>query len=126
MRICFIVVLLSLWTASSFAHDEAYFKVHPKELQQAFNKCHVKPTTSLNCEQLKLIAVRINALAYELRLDPQGYGQKILSLQQQIAAGESSARAHALNADVKMQLDRHKQNLNERLAVVKWLESPVS
>ena len=49
--------------------------------------------------------IQINELSYQLRSDPQGYGKKILSLQEQ------------LNVD-------NTEELKYYLAIVKWLESP--
>ena len=122
----FSLAILSLWSVASFAHDESYYSAHPKELQQAFNKCPEQQTTKLSCEQLKAIALRLNTLAYELRLDPQGYGQKILALQEEIAANELTSQHNMQANDSQSVLAKNKKQLKERLAIVKWLESPVS
>ncbi len=123
---CFSLAILSLYSAISFAHDESYYSVHPKELLQAFNKCPGHQTTTLSCEQLKPIALRLNTLAYELRFDPQGYGQKILDLQESIAAINLTSQHNTLPNESQSVLNVNTKNLNERLAIVKWLESPVS
>jgi len=52
-------------------------------------------------------------LAYQLRDDPQGYGKTILKLQETIAKQDSSPDHIKIKGD-----------LEERLAVVKWLTSP--
>ena len=91
----------------SEAHDLNFYKVHPKLLQEVIKACPAKNPPDVSCEQLKNAALRINELSYQLRSDPQGYGKKILSLQEHVN-----------------DLNDNKQELQEYLAIVKWLESP--
>jgi hypothetical protein len=121
---CSIFAMMSLWVSATLAHDVSYYKLHPKVLQQALNACP-KQTTSLDCEQLKKIASDTNILVYELRMDPQGYGQKILALQEKVAVLEAEL-TKTKSQEAQSVLKQNKQQLSERLAVVKWLESPES
>ena len=112
----FILMLLS-FAAPSLARDAQYYLSHPKSLQAVLLECPQKQPHDLSCDQLQPIAQEINGLVYELRGDPQGYGQKILALQMSLASLQTK------NTD-SSELDETRQQLLTRLAVVKWLESP--
>jgi len=109
---CFSILCLLCWMAPSVAHDETYYSLNPGVLQKTIERCPDIEPKDITCATLKKLALRVNALADELRLDPQGFGQKILVLE------ENMAKAVAL--------DTAQQELRERLAIVKWLESPES
>lgn len=102
-------------------HDARYYREHPKALQDAIAECPVKAPKLVNCEVLHQIAIQVNDYVYELRMSPQGYGRTILSLQETIAKQVSSDQANTKEA-----LEKNKQELRERLAIVNWLESPAS
>jgi hypothetical protein len=118
------LVLSSLWVAACAAHDDHYYQLHPKLLQRAIEQCSLQSAADTKCEQLKDIAVRINQSAYQLRMDPQGYGQQILSLQALISKQETSLREQPEEKLLQESLHKNKRSLQERLAIVKWLESP--
>ena len=117
-----LLMVASLWAVACSAHNEHYYRTHPKALQAAIQQCPAKSPSPLSCAQLKDIALRVNELAYQLRLDPQGYGQKILVLQEIIARQEANRE----EKEQQPSLDENKIHLQERLAIVKWLESPTS
>lgn len=119
-----IFLAISLWTAACAAHDERYYVLHPKVLQKAIALCPSKHPADISCEQLKNMASHVNELAFQLRLNPQKYGQEILSLQEAIAKQESAARQVESASDLKIAMATNKHQLEERLAIVKWLESP--
>ena len=112
--------------ATCNAHDEHYYNLHPNELQKAIVECSKNQSAQENCEQLKETASQVNKLAYQLRLDPQEFGKKILSLQEKIAKQEASLRDASHPPELESLLIKNKQHLKERLAIVKWLESPAS
>jgi len=64
-------------------------------------------------------------LAYQLQYNPQGFGHKILALQQTIATQQSELTTNN-SPELKTSLAQNKQDLAYYLAVVKWLESPES
>jgi hypothetical protein len=107
-----IGLMLSLIALISMAHTERYYNLHPDALQKAIAACPQKQPRDVSCDQLKVIALRVNKLAYQLRLNPQEYGKEILALQEAIAKQDNK------NAET------NKRDLRERLAIVKWLESP--
>jgi len=119
-----ILGVSSLWMTACSAHDEQYYRLHPKLLQQALQTCPEKQSANISCEQLKDIALRVNEFAYQLQIDPQGYGKKIILLQQIIAKQESTLKTTPNQQELQTSLNENKQDLQERLAIVKWLESP--
>ena len=119
-----IFVAASLWISTAIAQDAQYYRLHPHALQQALKACPKQSAVRVSCEQLATIASKLNASADQLRSDPQGYGKKILSLQEDIAQQESRLRTTDLTAALQSSLNENKRTLQERLAIVKWLESP--
>ena len=121
-----ILVIASLWMAAVAAHNERYYSLHPIALQKAIKQCPEKHPATVSCEELNTVALRVNQLAYQLRSDPQGYGKKILALQETIAKQEAMLKNDPNRPELRASLDEHKRDLRESLAVVKWLESPES
>jgi len=119
------VMLALFWCVIGYAHDATYYSLHPKALQKAIEHCP-STTDNVSCSQLSAIAAHINESAYELRVNPQGYGKTILSLQELIAKQESALREDATQKGLQSSLSENKQHLQERLTIVKWLESPAS
>lgn len=107
-------VLWLFWSATGLAHDANYYKNNPNKLEEAITSCSVSRTNGLNCDELKKIALRVNELSYEIRVSPQGFGQKILMLEEAILS------PMAQQSDISSA----REELQERLAIVKWLESP--
>ena len=54
-------------------------------MQHAIKACPNQQPQGLTCQQIEEIGNRMNNLAYQLQLNPQGFGNKILTLQQTIA-----------------------------------------
>lgn len=88
-------------------------------MQQAIQACPDQSPDGVTCQQLALMAQHINALGYQLQQSPQGFGLKILALQETIARQQEQA-------NVTEELENNKQDLVALLSIVKWLESPVS
>ena len=121
-----LLLVASLWVAACAAHDERFYSLHPKALQQAIEKCPQHQPRDISCEQLKNIASRVNESAYQLRVNPQEYGQKILTLQEMIGKQEAALQKEANQPEIQSSLVENKRQLQDRLAIVKWLESPES
>jgi len=121
-----ILIIMSLWVVACSAHDDHYYSLHPDALQQALKKCPEQQPSQISCAQLKDVADRVNALAYELRLNPQDFGKQILVLQQTVAKQESVLQQQVNQPALTAELDKNRQQLKDRLAIVKWLESPES
>ena len=83
-----------------------------KALEEKAAACNPVISGSQVCAKLKQKSDRLNRLAYELRVNPLKYGQKVLALQEKIQDPRASHKTT--------------QHLKERLAVIKSLESPGS
>lgn len=108
----------------SMAFEEHYYKENPKALQKAMGQCPEKQPAGIPCERLKVIAQQVNDSVHELQIDPQKYGQRILALQELIAKQSISLKQDSNQSELRASLNENIQKLNERLAIVKWLESP--
>ncbi|KTD67362.1 MULTISPECIES: hypothetical protein [Legionella] len=120
------VLLVILGLASCSTKDEHYYKSHPNELQQAIKSCPQRQPQGLTCEQLETLASRMNKLAYQLQLSPQGFGKKIMALQETIAKQRAQLKAETTNENLQADLTQNERDLADYLAVVRWFESPTS
>lgn len=71
--------------ACSTQSNEQYYRTHPQVLQDAIKNCSTGQSSRLSCEQLANIATSVNELAFQLQINPQAFGKKILSLQETLA-----------------------------------------
>ncbi|MDF1683213.1 MAG: hypothetical protein P1U36_01005 [Legionellaceae bacterium] len=116
------VILLGLTACSS--ENEQKYSTNPKALQQAMKQCPDHPPKNISCEQLSNISMRVNQLAYKLRLDQQAYGKDILALQSMITEQRSALEKNPNKAELNKSLKNNQKILQEHLAVVRWLASP--
>ncbi|PWY56352.1 hypothetical protein DGG96_02990 [Legionella qingyii] len=126
MNKCLVALFVILGLASCSAKNEHYYKSHPNELQQAIKSCPEKQPQGMSCEQLEALANRMNKLAYQLQLSPQGFGKKIMALQEMIAKDQAQLKAEKNNANLQANLTQNISDLADHLAVVRWFESPMS
>ncbi|MCW8469160.1 hypothetical protein OQJ19_00610 [Fluoribacter gormanii] len=126
MNKCFVALLVILGLTSCSAKNEHYYKSHPNELQQAIKACPERQPQGMSCEQLEALANRMNKLAYQLQLSPQGFGKKIMALQETIVREQAQLKNEKNNANLQANLTQNKRDLADHLAVVRWFESPVS
>lgn len=122
----FLLSLMVMTTAACSAHDEDYYRTHPHELEKALKNCSLQPSETMSCGQLKLIANDVNELAYSLQVNPQGFGSKIISLQNQLAVKQAELARNPKQTELNESILSLQKELNNRLAIVKWLESPES
>lgn len=123
----YLVVLIVLGLAScTAAKDEQYYRSHPKQLQEALKACPNQQPQGLTCPQIEELGGRLNNLAYQLQSNPQGFGHKILSLQETLAKQKSELKKNKTNTELKASVEQNKNKLADYLAIVKWLESPES
>ena len=121
-----MVILIALGLTSCNEKNEQYYMSNPKELQKAIKGCPNEQPQGLNCKDLEQLGDRMNSLAYQLQSNPQGFGNKILALQQTIANQQSELKKDDANKELKTSLQQNQHDLVDFLAVVKWLESPES
>lgn len=126
MNKCWVALLITLGLASCSAKNEYYYQTHPDELQQALKACPERQPQGLSCEYMEALATRMNELAYKLQMSPQGFGQKIIALQEAIAKEQSQLNTERNNENLEASLMKKKQDLADHLAVVRWFESPKS
>lgn len=105
------------------AHDEAYYATHPKVLQTELRVCERQGFTSSLCTTLRTLALHMNRDAKDLTQDPLAYGHRILDLQAQKASYEQALLKHPTPL-LKEKLRFIERDIEERLWVVRWLESP--
>lgn len=108
------VFIISTQLVACGKKNENYYWHHPESLQKALNLCPGTQPKEISCEDLQRIARKLNDYSYELRKNPQEFGGEILKLQQKIG---KKSKLNENTASLK-------NELQERLAVVKWLESP--
>lgn len=126
MNKCLMAILVVIGLTSCMKKDEAYYQTHPNELQQAIKSCPKQQSQGMTCNQLQELARRMNQLAYQLQQNPQGFGNKILMLQDAIGRQEQQLKTDIGNKELQEEIARNQHDLAEYLAVVKWLESPTS
>jgi hypothetical protein len=125
MRNLFLICL-SLALIACGQHNESYYRKNPQALEKDLKKCPLRKPKQLSCEQLVPIAISINELAYQLQTDPQRFGRKILSLQENLTKKKADLLENPNQTELKDDIHQIKQQLVEHLAIVKWLESPES
>lgn len=125
MKSLFLICISVLLTACA-VQDEHYYRTNPKALDQAVKNCPAQQPPKLSCSQLAAIALSMNELAYQLQMNPQGFGKQILALQESLAKKEGQLQKEPAQVELKAAIEKNKQELAERLAIVRWLESPES
>ena len=119
-----ILALPLLAESCSAAHDASFYSLHPNALQQAIDRCPGTHPAGVDCEQLNQVAMRANNLASELHEDPQAFGKKILALQEDLAKLNKALQNKPNQPELQASINSNNMQLGERLAIVKWLESP--
>ena len=117
--------LVTLGLVACGPKDEQFYRSNPKEIQKGLENCPTQQPPGMSCEQLQKLGQHMNNLAYQLQSNPQGFGAKILALQESIATEEQQLKEKE-SPDLNNSLAEKKHTLAEYLAVVKWLESPES
>ena len=115
--ICMVLVACSPQNEKRYSGD-------PKALQEAMKNCPEKSPKNVSCAALSEIAIRINQLAHKLQMDQQAYGKDILALQETITMQRSTLEKNPEQAALQKNLKQNERQLQEHLAVVRWLASP--
>lgn len=123
MKKSWVFLLVSMLVACT-TQDETYYRNNPQELQEAMKACPEKQPSHMSCQQLQELALDVNQLAMELQRNPQQFGQKIIQLQEQLADIENQMKNDPQSVDSNAKISEIKIQLANRLAVVKWLETP--
>lgn len=118
----YIMLIIVCWSSIGFAKSMNYYLANPQLVERELAACPATQPTDISCDALKQIAIKIDSLIYELHSDRLAYGQNILSLQEIIA----KQRVLQSHNEESSNLNENINNLNARLAVIRWLESPES
>ncbi|CEK10970.1 hypothetical protein [Legionella hackeliae] len=121
-----LLICASMLLSACTVEDENYYRRNPQVLQQALKNCPDKKPSHISCEQLATLAASVNELAYQLQMNPQGFGKKILALQETLAKQRLELENNPNQPELKSLVEKNKQDLTQRLAIVRWLESPES
>jgi hypothetical protein len=109
----------------TFAADIDYSKLSPLKIEQDLANCPDRaPNINLSCEELKTFASRINDFAIQMQVDRQGYGKAILASQEKLAKQQELLAKNTNNEELNMEIASSQQEINERLLLIRWLESP--
>lgn len=120
-----LVVINGLMLGACSPQSEKGYAANPKAIQKALAQCPEQPPgKNLTCTQLQEVAARINQLAYKLQVNQQAYGKDILVLQEKITEQRGDLDKHPEQLALRQSLIQNEQDLQEHLAVVRWLASP--
>lgn len=119
-----VMMFLCIFLSGCQTQDEHYYRYHPQALKEQLQQCPQHTSSPLTCARLQDIAVELNELANELRQDPQVFGQRILSLQETIAKQRRLLSQTTDQSTIQASIQQNEQQLDTRIAVVRWLESP--
>lgn len=117
--LCFSILL-----SGCSKEDESYYRTDPSALSVAIKNCPAKSPANISCTQLTTLAVSMSQLAHQLRINPQGFGKKILALQEGLARQKLQARESSPGSEERLTIEAKERQLAEHLAVVRLLESP--
>lgn len=121
----FFLFLFVLSSGTCFAKAINYSQLTPQIIENDLANCPQKsPKLNVTCSDLKQIAERINDLAIQLQVDRQGYGKAILAAEEKLALQQELLAKNQGDSKIVAEIDLNQQEINERLAIVKWLESP--
>lgn len=123
---CLMVAIIALGLASCTPEGASYYQTHPQKLQQAIKACPEKKPQGMSCEELQQLARQMNSLAYQLQQSPQGFGTQIINLQVKLANLQEEIKHNPDKTSLIEQRQKMEDTLAQYLAVVKWLEAPVS
>ena len=121
----YIIILWCLVSTISSAAEVDFAKLNPIKIEQDLANCPQKaPQSNLSCDELKTFAERINDYAIQLQVDRQGYGKAILAAQEKLATQQELLAKNKQDKELSKEVAANQQEINERLLLIRWLESP--
>lgn len=118
-----LAVFVCLLTAC-IKKDVQYYWQHPDKLQAVLSRCPSVQPQGIDCEALHSIQKSMSMLAHELRINPQDFGKQIIALQEKISTVSVQLKQDPDNHELHNIMLQLQTELNQRLAVARWLESP--
>lgn len=124
----FVLALITLILGGCSERSEDDYRNNPKALQETLARCPNTQPKGITCENLQVLSENMTALAEQLQLNPQGFGKKILTLQVNLAEKINILKMTSPSPSDHLTKECRKteRELADHLAIVKWLESPVS
>lgn len=113
MRNIFLVAGICSMLAGCDQFDHTAYQKNPQALEKAMKRCATETEEINPCKAIKRFAYQLSYLGYQLQLNPQAFGLKVLTLQMTMAS----------NHDPEA-LQRMQEDLGIYLTVIRWLESP--
>lgn len=107
----------------SRAGDVTDYQLNPQRLEQALANCPAKHPTNVTCDELTHAESVVNQMVIALQANPQAYGLSILQLQTTLAEQIAQQRQQP-SLQLQQQIAQNQRTLQERLGVIRWLESP--
>lgn len=121
-RIIFLVFICLL--TACVKKDAHYYWQHPDKLQAVLAECPAIQQQGIDCHALGVIQKTMLTLANELQQNPQRFGNKIIQLQEKIAMLKTQIEKNRDDQTLHKTLSESRIDLQQRMAIVKWLESP--
>ncbi|WP_019217151.1 hypothetical protein [Legionella tunisiensis] len=125
-KLWILVCAASIALGACSTRNEQYYRLNPQALQQAIKECPNKRPAQISCEQLAAINSSVYELVYQIQINPQEFGKQILSIQQDLAKQRHMLEKNPNQPELRKTIEGNEQRLAERLAIVRWLESPES
>lgn len=115
--LCFLLV-------GCFSQDLDYYRVHPEVLRAALQHCPKVQPRAVSCYQLAKLARSMNSLARELQQNPQSFGHQTILLQNKLSSLQGEFKNNPQQTQLQHDISETKQDIADRNAVIRWLESP--
>lgn len=121
----YIIILMLLIGSACLAAEIDYSNLNPVKIEQDLAACPNKsPEINLSCAELRKFAERINSLAMQMQTDRQGFGKSILESQEKLAQQKELFAKNQNDKNLANEIAINQQDIQERLLLIKWLESP--
>lgn len=121
----YVVMACAMFMLNSCAaHDERYYRLNPPELIQVMKACPEKQPRYLSCDELRPVFEEVSQMAYQLQINPQRFGYRILNLQQELGKQQTLLAQNPNQPQLAATIEKKQRELSELMAIVRWLEAP--
>jgi hypothetical protein len=111
-----LVCVLLLNGCDHSPRDYDYLMTHPDVLKDEANRCQVVETSDASCDLARRAAHDFSALVYNRGVDPEGFGNRILKAQTQLAETEQTLQR--MSGTPKQVLEKDYQQQRNSLEVL--------
>jgi len=131
MRLLFFpIILLSglLLSGCTPEKNTDYFLQHPEKIKTEIHRCRTLSPQKINddtvCMAAKEATFKLTVLLRELMRNPQGFGSKIIAIQNQIAKTEQAIQKQPDSQALTQKLKTDNAQYQQLLAIIRLVESP--